>query len=297
VQGVKYGNKNMHLLKARSQDRNDKSTVSVWYLKEADIYSAGGTNFSVDWYHKPGQRSYESFFFTDVSQTFSFGSIDEAGCNDCYAVTCPGRTIEPGHMSLYAGTHERNGANFWPLNGYTQDADLWMGGNGKATMGHKNGIGNVESAGAQFGREGAFSLVCFEVQDIPQTIPQIDSDGDGLSDAQELMIGTLLDDSDTDNDGVSDYDEVNFDGDASDYNPATDLNPFDADTDDDGLTEGQEVNTYGTNPKDEDSDKDGLNDGYEVKEGLDPLDGKCPDWICGSGHRGWRLWLYTQPTN
>ena len=170
VQGVKYGNKNMHFLKARSQDRSDKSTVSVWYLKEADIYSAGGTNFSVDWYHKPGQRSYESIFFTNVSQTFSFGSIDEAGCNDCYAVACPWRTIEHGHIALYAGTHERNGANFWPLNDYTQDADLWMGGNGKATMGHKNGIGNLESAGAQFGREGAFSLVCFEVQDIPQTI-------------------------------------------------------------------------------------------------------------------------------
>ena len=44
-----------------------------------------------------------------------------------------------------------------------------MGGNGKATLGHKNGIGNSESAGAQFGREGAFSLVCLEVQDIPQT--------------------------------------------------------------------------------------------------------------------------------
>ena len=173
VQGVKYGNKNMHFLEARSQDRNEKSTVSVWYLKEADIYSAGGTNFSVDWYHKPGQRSYESIFLSNVSQTFSFGSVDEAGCNDCYAVACPLRTTEPGHISLYAGTHERNGANFWPLNGYTQDADLWMGGNGKATIGHKNGIGNVESAGAQFGREGAFSLVCFEVQDIPQT----DSDG------------------------------------------------------------------------------------------------------------------------
>jgi len=315
VQGVKYGNKNMRFLEARSQDRNDKSTVSVWYLKEADIYSAGGTNFSVDWYHKPGQRSYESIFFTNASQTFSFGAIDEAGCNDCYAVACPWRTMEPGHISLYAGTHERNGANFWPLNGYTQDADLWMGGNGKATMGHKNGIGNMESAGAQFGRQGAFSLVCFEVQDIPQT----DSDGDGLSDALELMIGTLLNDSDTDNDGVSDYDEVNFDGDASAYNPATDLNPFDVDTDgdgvddatelsvgtdpnesqdtdsdgignnadtdddNDGLLDAEEINTYGTDPLKTDTDNDGLDDKYEVENGLDPRDGICPSYICGSG--------------
>jgi hypothetical protein len=124
-----------------------------------------------------------------------------------------------------------------------------MGSNCKATMGHKNGTGNMESAGAQFGREGAFSLVCFEVQDIPQTIPQTDSDGDGLSDAHELMIGTLLNDGDTDNDGVSDYDEVNFDGDASAYNPATDLNPFDVDTDGDGVDDATELSA-GTDPLD-----------------------------------------------
>ncbi len=173
VQGVKYGNKNMHPLESRSQARNDIATVSLWYLKEADIYSAGGTGFSVDWYHKPGQRSYESIFFDNVSQTFSFGSVDEVGCNDCYTVACPPRTIDAGHISLYAGTHERDGANFSPLHGYTQDADLWMGGNGKATLGHKNGVGHTELAAARFGREGAFALVCLEVQEIPQT----DSDG------------------------------------------------------------------------------------------------------------------------
>ena len=249
VQGVKYGNKDMHFLEARSQDRNENATVSVWYLKEADIYSAGGTGFSVDWYHKPGDRSYESVFFTDVSQTFSFGSVDEAGCTNCYAVTCSWATTEPGHISLYAGTHERDGSTFTPLNGYTEDADLWMGSHGRATLGHKNGIGNAESAGAEFGREGAFSLVCFEVQDIPQTLPQPDSDGDGLSDALETLIGTLVNDSDTDNDGVSDYDEVNFDGDASGYNPATDLNPFDADTDGDGADDAIEL-SLGTDPLD-----------------------------------------------
>lgn len=181
VQGVRYGDKDMHFLEGRSQDRNDKSTVSVWYLREADIDSAVGSSFSVDWYHKPGQRSYESIFFTDVSQTFTFGHVGEAGCDDCYAIACPWTTIEPGHISLYAATHERNGAIFWPLNDYTQDADLWMGGNGKATIGHKDGIGNLESAGTQFGRSGALSLVCFEVQDIPQT----DMDGDGIPDVED----------------------------------------------------------------------------------------------------------------
>ena len=214
VQGVRYGNKDMHFLGARSQARNDKSTVSVWYLKEAEIYSASNVNFSVDWFHKPGQRSYESIFFTNVSQTFTFGAIEEAGCNDCNALACPATTVEPGHLSLYAGTHERDGANFSSLNGYTQDADLWMGGNGRATLGHQIGSGNLESAGARFGREGAFSLMCFEVQDLPRTIQETDSDSDGLSDgvdncplianpSQEDRNGDNVGDAcDNDNDGI-----------------------------------------------------------------------------------------------
>jgi hypothetical protein len=170
VEGVRYGNKNMYFLEGRSQDRNDKSTVSVWYLKEADIRSSGGSAFTVDWYHKPGQRSFESMFFTGVSQTMSFGAVDEAGCNDCYEVSCRSTAIEPGHLSVYAGTHERDGSRFNPLNGYIEDADMWMGGNGRATVGHKSGVGRYEMAGARFGREGAFSMVCFEVQDQPETV-------------------------------------------------------------------------------------------------------------------------------
>ena len=169
VEGVRYGNTNMHFLEGRSQNRNSKSTVSVWYLKEADIRSSEGSAFTVDWYRKPGQRSFESIFFTGVSQILSFGAVDDAGCNDCEAVTCPARLIEPGHLSVYAGTHERDGAQFSPLNGHIEDTDLRISGNGAATIGHKPGVGRFEAAGARFGREGAFSMVCFEVQELPQT--------------------------------------------------------------------------------------------------------------------------------
>ena len=168
VEGVRYGSREMHFLEGRSQVRNEHSTVSVWYLKEVDIQASGGTDFTVDWYHKPGQRSFESIFFTDVSQTFSLGAVDEAGCNDCYAISCPPRQIEAGHLSVYAGTQERDGSSFTPLNGYFAYPDMWMGGNGTATVGQKSGVGEVETAGARFGREGAFSMVCFEVQELPQ---------------------------------------------------------------------------------------------------------------------------------
>jgi Bacterial TSP3 repeat len=77
----------------------------------------------------------------------------------------------------------------------------------------------------------------------------IDSDGDGLNDYIEGLIGTdpLL--ADTDGDGVTDYDEVNWDGNPDEYDPVKDLNPLSADTDGDSITDAMEINT-GNNPLD-----------------------------------------------
>jgi len=68
---------------------------------------------------------------------------------------------------------------------------------------------------------------------------QVDSDEDGLTDAQEIAIGT---------------------------------NPNDPDSDDDNLSDGDEVNTHGTDPLDEDTDDDGFNDNEEIDAGTDPND-------------------------
>ena len=65
------------------------------------------------------------------------------------------------------------------------------------------------------------------------TTVQADQDGDGLSDAFEMSIGSNPALADSDSDNVSDYDEVAFDGDASTYTPGQDLNPSSADSDDD----------------------------------------------------------------
>jgi len=66
----------------------------------------------------------------------------------------------------------------------------------------------------------------------------LDSDKDGISDADEAILGT---------------------------------DPFIADTDGDGLLDGAEVNTYGTDPSLADTDGDGFSDGAEVAYGSDPL--------------------------
>jgi hypothetical protein len=65
-----------------------------------------------------------------------------------------------------------------------------------------------------------------------------DSDGDGLTDAEEKALGT---------------------------------NPLKADTDDDGLTDWAEVKIYHTDPLNPDTDGDGYKDGSEVIKGYDPL--------------------------
>ena len=111
-----------------------------------------------------------------------------------------------------------------------------------------------------------------------------DSDDDGLTDGEEIALGTDPFDPDTDDDGLTDGEEVEIHG-TDPLDPDTDddglndgdeialgTDPFDPDSDDDGLTDGDEVHVYGTDPLDPDSDDDGLNDGLEVALGLDPLD-------------------------
>lgn len=75
---------------------------------------------------------------------------------------------------------------------------------------------------------------------ITPTVPDlstIDSDSDGLSDAQENQLGT---------------------------------NPNLIDSDNDGLSDGEEVKTYQTNPLLADSDNDGFTDSVEIRGGYNP---------------------------
>lgn len=79
------------------------------------------------------------------------------------------------------------------------------------------------------------------VRSLTNNIPGwlVDSDGDGLPDAAELLAGS---------------------------------NPSQADSDRDGLSDVDEVYRYGTNPANPDTDGDGWPDGLEVAAGTDPRD-------------------------
>ena len=65
---------------------------------------------------------------------------------------------------------------------------------------------------------------------------------------------------DTDGDGLKDWDELSV------YQ----TDPTRADTDGDGLSDGQEVLQYRTDPRHADTDGDGVNDGTEVTQGTNP---------------------------
>ncbi|NLZ74308.1 hypothetical protein GX917_00120 [Candidatus Falkowbacteria bacterium] len=73
--------------------------------------------------------------------------------------------------------------------------------------------------------------------EITEPVSMIDSDGDGLTDEEEILLGTNINVIDTDGDGLSDYEEVKI---------------------------------YKTNPLSADTDGDGYLDGEEVKNGYDP---------------------------
>jgi len=121
-------------------------------------------------------------------------------------------------------------------------------------------------------------------------LTQVDTDGDGVPDADDATPGYTAGAPlpDRDGDGLPDLVDVASDRDGDGVDDAADPFPDDAnewldtdgdgignhtDTDDDGdnLPDAEEA-ARGTDPLQADSDGDGVNDGLEVSQGSDPLD-------------------------
>lgn len=74
---------------------------------------------------------------------------------------------------------------------------------------------------------------------------------------------------DSDGDGLSDYDEIFIYG----------TDPLNPDTDGDGLTDYEEIYVYGTDPLNPDTNGNGFTDGQEVEMGTNPLDPDDPPFL------------------
>ena len=118
--------------------------------------------------------------------------------------------------------------------------------------------------------------------DLGTSMYLLDSDADGLNDDFELSIGGDPTSADSDGDGALDYDEYllgsslqlnDTDGDGLLDGMEAELgsDPTLVDSDGDGLDDWNETYTYLTNPVSSDTDSDGLEDGFEVSVGLNPL--------------------------
>jgi len=106
------------------------------------------------------------------------------------------------------------------------------------------------------------------------TLSQTDSDGDGLTDEQEIKLGTDSFKVDTDGDGYEDKQEID-----AGYDPL--VNGGKLDTDRDGLADPDEK-CWGTDLRNPDTDGDGYLDGQEVVNGYDPLTASPNDKLTGA---------------
>ncbi|MGA1868508.1 MAG: hypothetical protein ACMUJM_08160 [bacterium] len=105
----------------------------------------------------------------------------------------------------------------------------------------------------------------------------VDSDGDGLTDEEEIVYETDPNIKDTDGDGMNDFFEVKSSSPGHELDPLTQDSPCQImddgiwpDSDTDGLTDCEEY-VKGTNRNIADSDGDGIPDGIEFTMGTNPL--------------------------
>ena len=95
----------------------------------------------------------------------------------------------------------------------------------------------------------------------------LDTDGDGISDKQEKVLGTSITNSDTDGDGIQDNLEMNQDSDGDGIIDALESNIVDSDGD--GVVD--QLDSENNNPTN-DSDGGGVSNQHELLAGTDPLD-------------------------
>jgi hypothetical protein len=273
--------------------------------------------------------SYATSGVTLTSSTLSGNSADSQGAaisshgstvmNNCIVANSPGGGNCSGDVT---GDFNLDDDGTCPVVGSITGLDPSLADNGGPTQTHALSL-NSSAVDA-----GSCSALAVDQRGLPRPVDVLgapdaddgcdvgafevqDSDGDGLTDEEELSLGTDPNNPDSDGDGLTDLFEVSngFDplppgeeeqdpdsdglgnlgeqGAGTDpHNPDSDgdqlqdaievgigSDPLDPDSDDDGLEDGEEVNVIGSDPLNPDTDGGGRTDGLEVNvDGTDPLD-------------------------
>ncbi len=182
----------------------------------------------------------------DAHGAFAVGAINQANwlnatpAIDSYSSQGPSNAglakpelVAPDHTSsLTYGTLSSSGTSFAAPT-VAGAAALLLSEDGSRTAPQLAGV--LESTAVDIGTAGFDTVYGYgKLQ-----LPLIDSDNDGLTNEEELQLGTDPLAADTDQDGLSDYDEVQ----------TWHTDPLLADTDADGISDYAEVMTWGTDPQ------------------------------------------------
>ncbi|MGB5258960.1 MAG: hypothetical protein WBO34_00380 [Gammaproteobacteria bacterium] len=171
--------------------------------------------------------------------------------------------VEDASLSVPVSATDADGNNLvFTATGLPAFASLTDHGDGSATLDINpvNGDAGTYNVTIDVDDDGLPILGDSENFDIIVTTPVIDTDGDGVDDATEILNGTDPDKVDSDGDGLVDG--------AGGVVSLTML-PGGVDTDSDGFVDGE--TDFNTNPTNPDSDGDQLGDGLEVSLLSDPL--------------------------
>lgn len=248
---------------------NDCGDVSVWWVEGAPIGSDSGSHGCAAVDGSGSGSSNATVSATDIvsgddlhvvvserAEATATGAEASASSGAIYSLVFTISGSKPvalsgtlsstdngvAHVTLYSNTH---GQRIWSFPA-SAGSSVVLNRTVELSPGNYSfSVGADATACSGFG--GTCSPSGLGTADVQFTVgapPAIDSDGDGLSDAQEATLGS---------------------------------DPNNADSDGDGLTDGQEVNQLGTDPLSADSDGDGFDDGEEVNVlGSDPLDPNDP---------------------
>ena len=188
----------------------------------------------------PGESIWSSYVYSVFEAQYSYllGDLETAPGLDAYEFVSQGTSFAAPLVSGYMGLL----LSWYPDATFAQLREVLR--SNAVDILDPEGLGSNLVGYDQYSGFGRLRMV------IPESLPDLsslDSDSDGLSDAQEATVGSNPLDGDTDDDGLTDYQEVAWDGNAGGYNGGQDTDPLSSDTDSDGIIDGAEW-LAGTDP-------------------------------------------------